>query len=284
MLLAPRYTGPVVVSIEGDPHDVLAPLIRQRTRLAEAAAAFTDEQWSARTRCDAWSVRDVVAHLASINPLYTLSAAAGLAGEPTQLMPQFDPATSPPKMVQEMGPLSPAQVLDLFTTTNAELFRTVETLTEAGWSAMAESPLGAVPVRLVMSHALWDSWIHERDILLPLGMEQEIVADEVVASLRYVAALTQGFAFGANMELNGEFGIEATDPAFACVMSVDQSVQIRYQMPAADIPTLRGNAVLLTEALSTRLPLPAGTPPEWYRLLRGLEHTWDLPSAPEPPR
>lgn len=276
MLLSPRYTGPTIVSIEGDPCDLLAPLIRQRTRLAETAATFTDQQWAVQSRCQAWSVRDVIAHLAGINPLYVASAVAGLAGEPTRMMPHFDPATSPPQMVDAMEALSPAEVLALFNSTNEELFAMVESWGSQEWSTTAESPLGEVPIRLLMSHALWDSWVHERDILIPLGIEPEVASDEVVASLRYVAALTQGFAFGAGMECQGEFGIEATDPDFHCVMSVDDSVRVRLERPDESMPVLRGDAVALTEILSTRAPLPQNAPSEWHQLRRALEVTWDL--------
>ncbi len=276
MILSPRYTGPTVVTIEGDPHDVVAPLVRQRARLAEIAATFTDDEWCAPSRCAQWSVRNVIAHLAGINPLYVMSAVAGLAGEPTRVMPYFDPAVSPLRMVEDIGSLSSAEMLDLFVSSNAELIATVETLDEAGWSTSAESPLGEVPVRLLMSHALWDSWVHERDILIPLGIEPAVMADEVIASLRYVAALTQGFAFGAGMECRGRFGIEATAPDFHCVMAVEDAVTVSIERPDDSMPVLRGPAVELTEALSTRLPLPADAPPEWHRVLGGLQYTWDL--------
>jgi len=276
MLLNPRYAGPTIVSIEGDPRDVLAPLIRQRTRLAETAATFTEQQWSAPSRCQAWTTRDVIAHLGSINPLYVASAAAGLDGAPTRMMSHFDPALSPPQMVDAMAALSPAEVLDDFISSNAELFALVESLGDQDWSATAESPLGEVSVRLLMSHALWDSWVHERDILLPLGIAPEVVADEVIASLRYVTALSQGFAFGAAMEVKGEFGIEATEPDFHCVMAVGDSVIVRVERPDESMPVLRGNAVALTEILSTRAPMPEDAPTEWHQLRRGLEFTWDL--------
>ncbi|MBX9638406.1 MAG: maleylpyruvate isomerase N-terminal domain-containing protein, partial [Mycobacteriaceae bacterium] len=126
MMLSPRYTGPPVVTIEGDPRDVAVPLIRQRVRLAEIAATFTDAQWSAPSSCNRWSVRDVIAHVAGINPRYVMSAVAGLAGEPTRLMPHFDPAVSPLRMVEDIAELSAAEVLDLLTATNAKLLATVE--------------------------------------------------------------------------------------------------------------------------------------------------------------
>lgn len=110
--------------------------------MAEIAATFTDAEWSAPSRCNRWSVRDVIAHVAGINPLYVMSAVAGLAGEPTD----FDPAVSPLRMVEDIAALSSAEVLDLLTATNAKLIATVEALDGARWCTPAESPLGEVPM------------------------------------------------------------------------------------------------------------------------------------------
>ena len=35
----------------------------------------------------------------------------------------------------------------------------------------------------VLHHALWDAWIHERDVLLPLGVSPTEEPDEVAALL-----------------------------------------------------------------------------------------------------
>lgn len=276
MLLSPRYSGPTILTIDGDPTDVLRPLVGQRRRLETTLASLTPDQWAAPSRCSGWSVRDVVAHLAGINPLFVHSAVAGLAGEPTRLMQQFDPAATPPLMVDAMGEMQPEEVLELFVSTNDDLFTMVERLTEEQWSTPAESVPGDVTIRLLMSHALWDAWVHERDIVLPLNITPTVETEEVTASLRYVAALSPAFAFGAGIEYRGEFALEASDAEFSFVMAVDDSVDVRVGAVATDAPVLRGTAVELTEALSTRVPLPPDSPAEWRRVLHGLRYTWDL--------
>ena len=74
------------------------------------------------------------------------------------------------------------------------LCRQFETLDDGGWSTLAEAPHGHVTISAMALHALWDSWVHERDILLPLGLAPEHHDDEVAASLRYAAALGPAFA------------------------------------------------------------------------------------------
>lgn len=70
------------------------------------------------------------------------------------------------------------QVLAAFTSTNDDLVGALDLLDDAGWSTVAESPVGHVPIRFVCSHALWDSWVHERDIMLPLGLPLVVEPDE----------------------------------------------------------------------------------------------------------
>lgn len=280
MLLRPRYDAPSILSMAGPPGDVLVPLMRQRRRLATTLTTLTEDQWQAPSRCTGWTVRDVVAHLVSINPLYQLSAVCGLNGEPTRLMGEFDPADTPPAMVESMGPLSSEQVLAAFVSTNEEFFAEVDHLDDTGWSTVAESPLGHVPIRFVCAHALWDSWVHERDITVPLRLPFSVQADEIALSLRYIAALGPAFGMGAaGRRYLGSFAVEATDPDIAFVLDIDTEVHVRDAKPIPGIPVLRGSAVDLVEALTTRISLPDDAPAAWRELHDGLRATWNLPLA-----
>ncbi|HEY4610047.1 MAG TPA: maleylpyruvate isomerase family mycothiol-dependent enzyme, partial [Ilumatobacteraceae bacterium] len=69
--------------IEGPADDQLLPLTRQRRRLQAMLATLDDEQWMVQSRCDAWTVRDVVAHLVGVNAFWHASVKAGVAGNPT---------------------------------------------------------------------------------------------------------------------------------------------------------------------------------------------------------
>ena len=84
-------------------------------------------------------------------------------------------------MVEPMRSMSPAATLEQFVETNQALFDAIESLDVDGWSTVAESPAGHVPIRLLASHALWDAWVHERDILLPLGMVPAEEPDEIAS-------------------------------------------------------------------------------------------------------
>ena len=59
MRLTPRYGSNPIITLDGSPADILTPVTRQRRRLADALASFTDEQWAQPSRCAGWSNRMV---------------------------------------------------------------------------------------------------------------------------------------------------------------------------------------------------------------------------------
>lgn len=258
------------MSIAGEPDDQRVPLRRQRRRLEAMLVDLGIDEWGAPSRCDHWSVRDVAAHLVGVNAFWTASVLAGLAGTPTRLLTGFDPAATPGLMVAAMKDLGSEQVLDQLVASNDAFLDVVGHLDDNGWATLAESPAGHVPIRLIAHHALWDCWIHERDIALPLGLTPPAVADEVRSCLRYVSAVNASFAIASGHSLATLLALEATDPRLALVLEVGESVAVRDGTASPQAPCLRGDAVALLEALSLRRPLAASTPVEWRQLLEGL--------------
>lgn len=285
MQLEPRYEGPVILSIEGGPTALLEPVSRQRRRFERLVAGFGDTEWSTPSRCAGWTNRDVVAHLVSVNQFWTMSVEAGVAGAPTRMLAGFDPAATPPLLVASLGALSNAETLDRFVATNDAFVEALSRLDDDGWSALAETPPGLVPVRLLAQHALWDSWVHERDVLVPVGVDPAVEADEAAVCLRYAAAISPvlGLANGRDHLPDasvggpggGAFAVESSGPDERFTLTVGDSVALRDGLPDGPAPVLRGDAVVLTEALSLRLPMPADAPAEWLRMLGGIETAFD---------
>ena len=275
MKLTPRYDAPPIIAIDGAAGDQYEPVVRQRRRLAALLAELDDDAWRSATRCDGWTVKDVIAHLDGTNVFWRHSVLAGLAGEPTRVLANFDPASTPPLMIEASRETEPAEVLDQFIASNEAFLATLADLDEAQWSTVAESPAGHVPMRLLAHHALWDCWVHERDIALPLGLTPTEEPDEVRSCLRYAAALSPALAISSGTELGGVFAVDANDPESCFVLDVGESVAVRDGSAPDAAPCLRGAAVELTEALSIRAPLPSSTPEDWRRLLVGLAVAFD---------
>ena len=275
MQLIPRYSDQPVIEIDGDPSDQLVPFLRQRRRLQQSLCSLSPSDWAMESRCAGWSVKDVVAHLATVNEFWMLSISSGVSGEPTRWLSSFDPVATPEQMVERTRATEARQVLEQFSDTTARLAALLEGLNESQWSLLAEAPPGHLPIRLVVSHGLWDSWIHERDVLLPLGREPEVVADEVAASLRYVVALIGGFSILAGAAQSQSYEVAAMHPELRFALALSENAKVRALVDASHAPRLEGDAVTLLETLSFRAPFPRGVPVEWIDLCKSLAQVFD---------
>jgi uncharacterized protein (TIGR03083 family) len=270
MRLSPRYDGPALIAIDGSPDDQLTPMTRQRRRFEDMLRGLDDDAWRAPSRCDEWSVQDVASHLVGVDHFWRMSIEAGLGGAPTRVLTDFDPAATPTLLIASMRALPPEEVLQQLATAVDGLLTTIAALDADQWQMPAESPPGHVPIRVLAFHALWDCWIHERDVALPLGLTPPVEPDEVASALRYASALGPGFLLAGGRDIAGAYGVAATDPEVRFWLEIDESVSIHDGAAPEGAPCLCGNAVELTEALSIRGPLPDDTPGEWHELLVGL--------------
>ncbi|MGH9274201.1 MAG: maleylpyruvate isomerase family mycothiol-dependent enzyme [Acidimicrobiales bacterium] len=278
MKLSPQYDTPGFFRFEGLRDDTSLPLLRQRRRLASILSDLDDAQWAAPSRCDEWSVQDVIAHLVGVNQFWAVSIASGRHGEPTRFLSTFDPVASPAEMVDSVRSLPWATVLERFVDSIDAVAESVAGLDEDGWSMPAEAPPGHVPLRAVALHALWDAWIHERDITLPLGLVPVEEADEIAGCLRYAAALSPAFAVASGSTRRGSILIETTDPEVRVVIDVGEGVVVHDGDAPADALHLTGSAVELVEALSYRVPLPEPVADEHQWMLDGLAQIFDRTS------
>lgn len=275
MLLTPRYDEPSFLQLELSLGDPGAPLLRQRRRLASLLGGLDDEQWVTASRCEGWSVRDVVAHLVSTNQFWAFSIGAALAGEPTRFLAEFDPVASPAELVEAGRSEPTADVLARFVETNEACADAVADLRDDGWSMLGEAPPGHVPLRAVALHALWDSWIHERDIVVPLGLTPVEEPDEIAGCLVYGAALGPALSVAGGATRQGAITVEATNPDLRFVVEVGESVVVRAGDAPADALRLAGPAVELIEALSFRGPLPCPVADDDRWLIGGLAEVFD---------
>jgi len=262
------------MTMDGPADAVRRPLLRQRRRLAAICAELSDDEWAAPSRCDGWRVQDVIAHLVGVNGFWQLSISAGLAGEPTRLLGAFDPAATPDLMVDGMRSMTARETLDQFVASNDGFLDAVEPLDIGEWETLAESPPGHVAIGVLAHHALWDAWVHERDILLPLDRVPEVEADEVSACLRYAAGISPALALTRASATPGSFAVSARSPDMSFVVDVSDLVAVRQEQ-VGDHPTLRGDAVDLIDALTLRAPLPIDAPSEWNTMIRGLATAFD---------
>ncbi len=275
MLITPRYEGPAVLQVDRPATDPAAPLLRQRRRLADELAGLDPEQWAAPSRCEGWSVQDVVAHLIGTNQFWALSISSGLAGSPTRYLASFDPVVTPRQMVDGLRGQTPDEVLAGFVQSNDVLAGALADVKDGAWSTPAEAPPGHIAIHAVVLHALWDSWVHERDVLLPLGIACVEEPDEVTGSLRYAAALGLALLAAGGSERVGWLAVEATDPELRFVVEAGTTAVVHDGAARPGAACLRGPAVDLVESLSFRVPFDHELDDADRWLLGGLAVVFD---------
>jgi uncharacterized protein (TIGR03083 family) len=275
MQLSPRYDAGPIIRLDGPPSGVAAPLLRQRRRFANALSSLSPDEWATPSRCEGWCVQDVAAHLAGTDQFWHLSITSGLAGTPTRFLATFDPKATPAAMVDAVRDASPAATFASYLAANEALCATVESLDDSGWNMTAEAPVGHVSISTIAHHALWDSWVHERDVLAPLGIIPDEEADEIVASIRYAAALAPAFALQSSTRRTGAIALDLTGPDAHVVVTVGDDVRVGEGDAPDDALALTGDAVDVLEALSVRAPWKTPIPDNKAWLLAGLADVFE---------
>ena len=140
-------------------------------------------------------------------------------------------------------------MFEQFVASNDAFLGVLEPLDDAGWSTVAETPAGHVSIRLLAFHALWDGWIHERDIALPLGLAPAEEPDEIASCLRYAAAVGPALSISQEQAHRGTLTVLSHDPAVAFTVTVGDVVEVRDGIDAS-APCLCGSSIDLVETLS----------------------------------
>ena len=278
MKLTPRFGDPRALEVAPDVMvDPATPNVRQRQRFIDLLASLDDDGWAAPTRCEGWSVQDVVAHLTTANQLWTFSIGQGLEGEPSRFLVDFDPVATPAALVEAARSQSPARTFDEFVATGDALTEVLSQVNGDAWDLSAEAPPGHLPIRAVVLHALWDAWTHERDVALPLGLPVRLEPDEIAGSLVYAAALGPTFLALQGSTREGTLEVAATDPDVRFTIQLAPTVRVVSDPAPAGTPVLAGDAVALVEGLSFRAPMPVELPDDERWLLGSLGTVFDDP-------
>jgi uncharacterized protein (TIGR03083 family) len=149
-----------------DPEHLLDVFGAQRQRFVAVLRGFGPDDWAAPTRCADWSVHEVVRHLCDGNAI-----AAGTVDRTLDVIAGFDPRITPRGWLTASAGESPDATL-------GRLVATTEELLVLGRDRLARSrrfdvrlPYGPMDWTVFVLHGFWDSWIHERDVLVARGTE-----------------------------------------------------------------------------------------------------------------
>jgi uncharacterized protein (TIGR03083 family) len=178
--------GQVLLSTGGtgnfDPGRLLEVFAEQRQRFTAVLRTFGPRDWAAPTRCTEWSAHDVVRHLCDGTMKL---AAAGPDDRTLDLAAGFDPRITPRGWPAISAVESPSATFSRFLATTDELLAVARDRLARGHRFDVRLPYGLVDWTVLMLHGYWDSWLHERDVLLAQGREHPTDDDASVYATAY---------------------------------------------------------------------------------------------------
>ncbi len=256
--------APISVTIDPALAPDLTPWHAHRARFESTLRSFSAQDWLRPTRCDAWNVREVIGHLIVVDGFWAMTFANGRDGqEPTTFLRGFNPSNSTDELVAATLALPVDELLDQFSSGSAALASVLDPLTTEQWHHRLESPLGHLPMLCSAGHMFWDSWLHERDILGPMGAALPVSADEFLAVTWFsfcFAGLQGGTIDDPNpVGVGPEAPIDATIrfddlPDVTLRVRIDSAIEIS-RAEGSEHATSAGSATEFVDACAGRAPL-----------------------------
>jgi uncharacterized protein (TIGR03083 family) len=192
-----QHYDTVTVSVDESLCDIQTSWRQHRDRFIAALGALDDGQRKATTRCTAWDAKDVLTHLISADNFFVFSLSTARTGAPpAKFLEGFNPSSSLDGIIAAARDKSFDEQLEGFVASTGAFAE--EQAQWSSWDAPAESPFGHLPARFILAHAFWDSWLHERDVMVPLGLAPAIDVDELLVAtwFSFFVAGSQGGLLG----------------------------------------------------------------------------------------
>jgi uncharacterized protein (TIGR03083 family) len=165
-----------------DPEHLLDVFGEQRQRFVAILRGFSPDDWAAPTRCAEWSAHEVVRHLCDTN----IRAAAIEPDDHTlDFTGGFDPRVTPRQWLAASAGEPPGATLSRFLATTEERFTRDRARLAQGLRFDVHMPYGPVDWTVRVLHGFWDSWLHERDVLLARGAGHPTDGDATAYATSY---------------------------------------------------------------------------------------------------
>ena len=185
-LLEETKPGKLLLTTSGTcdlrPEHLLDVFGEQRRRFVAVLQGFGPDDWAAPTRCADWSAHDVVRHLCDGTMLAT---SAGPDDRTLDMAAGFDPRITPHRSLSASAAESSDATLHRFTATTAEALALLRTRVARNGRYDVRLPYGPMDWTILMLHIFWDSWLHERDVLLARGREHPTDDDATYYATAY---------------------------------------------------------------------------------------------------
>jgi uncharacterized protein (TIGR03083 family) len=232
-----------------DPHHLLDVFSEQRQRLVTVLQGFGPEDWAAPTRCANWSAHDVVRHLGDSS---AIAVGVGMNDLTLDLSSGFDPRITPRQWLAASAGESPDATLDRLVATTEELLALARDRLAQDHRFDVGLPFGPMDWTILMLHGLWDSWIHERDVLLARGTEHTEDDDATLYATSYGVFIAAAVAsmFGDQVQERLKLGGNGGG-----IFDLDSHGDVT--LTVSRITTGGTPAAQVTDALAGRAPIAA---------------------------
>jgi uncharacterized protein (TIGR03083 family) len=151
-----------------DPQRLVDVFGEQRQRFVAVLQGFGPGDWAAPTRCAGWSAHDAVRHLCDCT---AFAVDAGPDDRTLDITAGFDPRITPGRRLAASVGESPAATLGRLVAMTEDLLARARDRLGRGDRFDVHLPYGPMDWTVLLLHGFWDSWIHERDVLLARGAE-----------------------------------------------------------------------------------------------------------------
>jgi uncharacterized protein (TIGR03084 family) len=223
--------------------EILAGLDEQQAELDALVRPDVETTWSRPSRCDGWTVSDVMLHLAQTNEM-ALGSLTGTFDETLHRLtegvrPSSDIDDGAGLMVDKERGAPPADVYDRWRDGVDRMmaaYRRADPHHRVQWVA------GQLSVHTLATTRLAETWIHTNDVAYGLGVE--LAAPERLRHIARLAWRTLPYAFArAGREMSGTVAFELTGPSgdlwrFTADDGAPAATVVRG--PAADLCLLAG--------------------------------------------
>src|SRR3954469_3307192 len=217
--------------------DPLANLDATWSALDAVAASLTPEQWRAQSLCPDWTMHRVLGRATAIEQILIGWPPGGDAP-----FAQFGPVH------RELTALAPDELLARFRDVVAQRRAELAAMGPDQFATKGPTPVGPATYERFMDIRMFDNWVHERDIRVPLGIPGddggptgEAALDEVHQSLGYIVGKKVALEDGRSI-------------AFDLTGPVVRRMNVRVDGRAAVVDDLPDpDAVLTTDSLTFML-------------------------------
>jgi uncharacterized protein (TIGR03083 family) len=176
-------------------------LARCKASLDDLFDGLDHDQWATPSLCPGWTVRDVLVHLGAIEHM--------LAGEPPGSMAEALPFHKVGEWMHEVAGTSDADVLARYRDVMATRRDELEAMTDADFDRPCMTPVGPATYGRFMDVRVFDFWVHEQDIRVPLGLPghetgsaAETAIHEIEMSLGYIIGRKVGLPDGTGITID----------------------------------------------------------------------------------